>query len=948
MKTKLLLLFVISGAWLNAQISIPDPNFEQALIDLGHDTDGAINGQISEVDAQAVTLLYVNDNEITSLEGIEAFVNITDLRFHNNQVASVDLSSNTALTILVSQNNPLTSLDLSQNVNLTQLYSDNTTIENLTFSNPSPLTALNISGASVTTIDLSNMPDLEQVDISNTGLSNIDLTNNTQLLYLNITNTNTTSLNLTQNTNLLEVGVTENNLTELDLSQNTLLQLAYLGRNRFTTFTAPNLPNLKTFGINTQQDGFKLASLDISALTNLETLYAETNELTSINVTSNTQLNYINIGENQISTIDLSSNTLLSEFFAYGGTLETIDLSSNSDLNVVNLDGNNLTSVNAANGNNTNLSELNIRDNSNLFCIQVDNVELAYNELANDLWGKDEQALYETDCNNPLSGVTVSVPDDNLEARLINLGVDRSGNMDNLITLSEALNTTFLDLNGLGINNPTGLESFKNLTGLNLGENNLSFIDVSTMSRLIYLDVYNNNLTDLDLDNNPEVSELYIGQNNITDLDVSQLNLRDFFIHDNPIQSVDLANSTSLERFYAYDCNLISVDVSNSENLIVLSLDRNNLSSLNLANGNNAILNEFYVHDNPNLFCIQVDNIEQAYSKRAEELWGKDDQALYETDCNNPSSGFVNVPDNSFEQGLINLGIDRSGIMDDKITVSEALNTTFLELDELGISNPQGLEAFKYLTGLRLFDNNLSFLDLSTMTNLDYIDVYGNNLTELDLSNNPNMAALYIGDNNIESIDVSALNLREFAFEYNSINTVDLANSTNLEYLQAAFNNLTELDLSNNPNLDRLFVEGNALTILDIKNGNTNGISEYNSVNNTGLFCVQVDDVNFANNNFLQKDTATNFSTDCDYQLSTDEFELSSNVNFYPNPASSEIQIDTLEIITSVSIMNLTGKIVKTIKGNTNNINVSDLSNGVYFIKISTVNATVVEKLIKN
>lgn len=56
MKTKiLLLLFLISltGISINAQtVAIPDSNFEQALIDLGKDTNG-LNGNILLSEAQA-------------------------------------------------------------------------------------------------------------------------------------------------------------------------------------------------------------------------------------------------------------------------------------------------------------------------------------------------------------------------------------------------------------------------------------------------------------------------------------------------------------------------------------------------------------------------------------------------------------------------------------------------------------------------------------------------------------------------------------------------------------------------------------------------------------------------------------------------------------------------------------------------------------------------------
>ena len=51
-------LFFISVNSLFAQTTaIPDPYFEQALIDLGIDSDGTINGSVATADIEVVTTL---------------------------------------------------------------------------------------------------------------------------------------------------------------------------------------------------------------------------------------------------------------------------------------------------------------------------------------------------------------------------------------------------------------------------------------------------------------------------------------------------------------------------------------------------------------------------------------------------------------------------------------------------------------------------------------------------------------------------------------------------------------------------------------------------------------------------------------------------------------------------------------------------------------------------
>ena len=59
-------------------------------------------------------------------------------------------------------------------------------------------------------------------------------------------------------------------------------------------------------------------------------------------------------------------------------------------------------------------------------------------------------------------------------------------------------------------------------------------------------------------------------------------------------------------------------------------------------------------------------------------------------------------------------------------------------------------------------------------------------------------------------------------------------------------------------------------------------------------------------------------------------------INLYPNPASTHIYIDKQEQIKHISIVDMTGKIVKWINEDVNTIKVSDLPKATYFIKVQT------------
>jgi len=68
--------------------------------------------------------------------------------------------------------------------------------------------------------------------------------------------------------------------------------------------------------------------------------------------------------------------------------------------------------------------------------------------------------------------------------------------------------------------------------------------------------------------------------------------------------------------------------------------------------------------------------------------------------------------------------------------------------------------------------------------------------------------------------------------------------------------------------------------------------------------------------------------------LSSEENLLSTKINLYPNPTKNSFQIKTTGNIEKVEIYNTLGSLVKTIKSNSKSIDVSELSNGSYFVKV--------------
>ena len=83
--------------------------------------------------------------------------------------------------------------------------------------------------------------------------------------------------------------------------------------------------------------------------------------------------------------------------------------------------------------------------------------------------------------------------------------------------------------------------------------------------------------------------------------------------------------------------------------------------------------------------------------------------------------------------------------------------------------------------------------------------------------------------------------------------------------------------------------------------------------------------------------------------LSVDDLTENS-ISFYPNPADDFLTITTSQQgLKSISIFDLNGRLVKTINTNLSshqNINVSDLQDGLYFITAQTANGSISEKFI--
>jgi hypothetical protein len=170
MKKELLTIMCIAGSYIaTAQtITIPDPVFEQVLIDKEIDSDGIVNGQILTADALAVTTLTITSPDIVSnitiedLTGIEGFTNLESLYVSVTMIEELNVSTLAKLKHLACADNMLTSLNVS----------NNPLLEFLNITSTGDVLPIN----NITQIDLSNNPNIKTL-VAVGGINYINLKN---------------------------------------------------------------------------------------------------------------------------------------------------------------------------------------------------------------------------------------------------------------------------------------------------------------------------------------------------------------------------------------------------------------------------------------------------------------------------------------------------------------------------------------------------------------------------------------------------------------------------------------------------------------------------------------------------------------------------------------------------------------------------------------------------
>ena len=747
-----------SNALVDSGLALRElPNLEQLFCN---------NNNLGTIDISQNTLLTRLDCGDNTLGSLNLMANrfLTRLDCSQNLLSQLDLSGNSTLDTLFCNSNQLTSLSLLSNPLLRFLQAENNQLVDIDLSNNSILGTLFLSSNQFTSVDVSPLDSLQVFHCNNNQLSSLELSQNSVLWELSCKSNQLVDLNLQGNPGLIALFSDNNRIAEIDLSQNAALRVLSISHDSLRSLSLRGNPLLDSLNCANNQ----LDSLDLSIPTGLSALVCSNNRLKELSLEALQGITFLNCDGNDLRALMLGNNPLLSQLSCAGNELLTLDLSFQAHLRSLNTSSNQLIELNLKNNSDT-LATMNSVSNPHLSCIEVDNL-LAVGES----WEKDSLSKYSENCHYR----ETFVPDDNFERALANNTGELDDNDDYILTASiDTLKN--LNLRDQEIGDLTGIQALSSLHTLDASYNLLDSLDLGTNTQLLAVDLSHNSLRSLSFANATQ--------------------LRTVNLSGNQLQTLILDSLPSLVFMRCDSNDLRELDFRKNELLESLNCAMNKLESLRIANGNNTDLVDFDATENPKLLCVEVDNVDQI-----PDNWAIDSVAEYSENCHYNETY---VPDDAFEQALINLGYDYlfAGPLDDYIPTPNIQSISSLDISGAGISDPTGLEAFISLENL-----NCSF----------------NQLIELDLWASPKIRTLNCAQN--------------------LLNSLSLENLDSLTQLNASSNRLEALDVRENQKLIVMEAQNNHLFSVDANNGANDKLRHFDLRDNPNLTCILVDDVRAA------------------------------------------------------------------------------------------------------
>ncbi|MBC7523472.1 MAG: T9SS type A sorting domain-containing protein [Flavobacterium sp.] len=734
MKTKILFILIAFTSFCNAQISIPDVNFKNALInslcvdaDLNgsYESDADLNndGQIQATEASVIQRLKVSYKSISNLTGIQSFTNLKKLICNNNSIVTVDLSSNLNLQQIDCYNNNFIALTINglPLLNTLNIY-PNSSLQNLTVTNNPLLTTLLLSNS------FGSMASLVNLDCSHNALTTLNF-NNTSYPFTNLTNINCsynqiTAVYINSAINTLNVSnnlisnytLTNQSISTLDISNNNLTVLSIYNCYNLSNLNYAGNPSLNNLGVNNTN----LVSLSVHDLNNLQYLNCDFN------------INYIGTKLTSLEVYNLPSLISLS---CYGNNIGTLVVNNFPNLNTINYSNNptiNLTLSNlplitthsAYSGNSITITNMpNLTDLT--FDNSFNNIHIINNPVLVTI-NYNQQFINQLEITNVPSLSTINFYTGQITP--YNLNLNSLPNLTNLI---------------LGISDNCSL-SLTNLPLLYQIEiNGVTTFNFHDLPQLYSIKSESGILTNFSVSNLPNLYELKVKDNDLVSLTLQNLpNLYTVDVNTNSISTITLSNLPLLHDMnFEFNYSGLTNDTYNFLNLPNLyDLNFNHTSVANITLNNLPSLYNFILNSNSNIASINFSNLPSLYN-------------LQILQCSHLSSIFFNNLNSLYKVKIYS-------------TIIQSINLSNLPmLYDLEISNnnniPNNSFVFSNLPNLyklNLNNNDLLTFNFNPLPNLHILNISMNNLYTINLSNLSNLSNLDISENvlHLVSLDLSS------------------------------------------------------------------------------------------------------------------------------------------------------------------------------------------------
>ena len=850
----------------------PDVNVRSMLINY-HDPNR--DQVLSKAERDAITDLYLDGRNITTVAGIEYLTNLEKLSVNRNLLTELDASTLHKLKTLLCEDNQIQRLVVSKYSDLTDITCGMNRLDEYALTEFVASLPMAVPEGQ---LRIFNTQGGEQNDRMPSGL--ISECNDLHWHVLSYDGTATTELAPLTDVELNRLNFPDDVFREIvrqnfDRDNDGFLSGQERDQARsLTHFVSDDdrisditgialLPYLSELGLggqdiaeadlskNTELIYVRIYSsgvtkLDVSGCSKLEMLLCHNNKLATLNVSSNPNLKDLACSDNELTSLDLSQNTQLQSLWCQGNSLSTLDLSACPLLTEVRVELNNISgqgmtslvnSLPATTEGQITVREFYKEQNS----CTAEQALIARQKGWTVRW-KDPIYIYAQYAGEPPVEISDAYfPDPNFRQYVAdNIDTDHDGVLD----LRECLLVTSVDVRNMGISDLTGLGFFTNLNELHCEQNQLTWLDLTYDFSLYTIYCEGNPFTAEAVDfllgglnrvsgNNPEHPEgsIVIGGEGCAPVSedwVNVLNARNWRIYTFDGTSYTEQKPTNIKInektfpdpiFRQYVADNLDPDkdgILTKEEL--LKVKAINLFSINEWINPLDITGVEYFTQLTWLDCSYDDMTEIDLSKNTElEVLCLHGNHISSIDLSkNTKLTWLGL----FNNGLTNLDVSRCpeltylSCKDNKLKELSVLKNVKLETLEVSNCGLTQIDVSKCTELQKLIanDNSITDIDVSMCPQLTDLELNFSQLTDIDVSNCPQLKILKLNNNQLTDIDVSKnTKLEKLLLLKNNLKTIDVSNNPMLSDFTCGDNQLTALDISHNPELKWLAVINNQI-----------------------------------------------------------------------------------------------------------------------------------------